>query len=103
MTSNERQEQRRLKAIGHKLKPVLTIAGNGLSDSVLAELERALNDHELIKVRVSVGDREVRDALVDELAERSGGKTVQRIGNTVLLLRRSRQPDPRLSNLIRPV
>lgn len=101
MTSNERQEQRRLKAIGHKLKPVLTIAGNGLSDGVLAELERALNDHELIKVKLAVGEREVRDELVDELASRSGAEAMQRIGNTVLLLRRSPEPDPRLSNLIR--
>lgn len=103
MTSNERQEQRRLKAIGHKLKPVLTIAGNGLSDSVLAELERALNDHELIKVKLAVGEREVRDELVEELASRSGAEAMQRIGNTVLLLRRSPEPDPRLSNLIRRV
>lgn len=103
MTSNERQEQRRLKAIGHRLKPVLTIAGKGLNDNVLAELERALTDHELIKVKVSVGDREVRDAMMAELATRSGAVSVQRIGNTILLLRRSPQPDPRLSNLIRRV
>lgn len=101
MTSTDRQEQRRLKAIGHKLKPVLTIAGNGLTDSVTAELERALNDHELIKIKLSVGDRDVRDALIDSLLERSRAQAVQRIGNTVLLLRRSSQPDPRLSNLIR--
>lgn len=101
MTSNERQEQRRLKAIGHRLKPVLTIAGRGLSGGVLEELERALNDHELIKVRLSVGDRDVRDALIDELLQASGAQAVQRIGNTVLLLRRSKEPDPRLSNLIR--
>ncbi|SRR6056297_1132201 len=101
MTSIDRQEQRRLKAIGHKLKPVLTIAGNGLTDSVIAELERALNDHELIKVKLSVGDRDVRDALIGALLERSRAQAVQRIGNTVLLLRRSSQPDPRLSNLIR--
>lgn len=103
MTSTDRQEQRRLKAIGHKLKPVLTIAGNGLTDTVLAELERALSDHELIKVKLSVGDRDVRDALIESLLERSRAKAVQRIGNTVLLLRRSREPDPRLSNLIRPL
>ncbi|MFN2328865.1 MAG: YhbY family RNA-binding protein [Chromatocurvus sp.] len=101
MTSIDRQEQRRLKAIGHKLKPVLTVAGNGLTDTVLAELERALNDHELIKIKLSVGDRAVRDALIDSLVERSRAAVVQRIGNTALLLRRSKEPDPRLSNLIR--
>jgi len=103
MTATERQEQRRLKAIGHKLKPVLTVAGNGITDNVLAELERALSDHELIKIKVSVGDREARDDLIGQLAERSGAEVVQGIGNTALLLRRSREPDPRLSNLIRRV
>ena len=103
MTSTERQEQRRLKAIGHKLKPVLSIASNGLTDNVLTELERALNDHELVKLKVSVGKRELRDALIKELGERSGAEVVQRVGNTALLLRRRHEPDPRLSNLMRRV
>lgn len=101
MTSIDRQEQRRLKAIGHKLKPVLTIAGNGVTDTVFAELERALNDHELIKIKLSVGDRDLRDTLIDALLQRSRAAAVQRIGNTVLMLRRHPKPDPKLSNLIR--
>lgn len=103
MTSTERQEQRHLKAIGHRLKPVLTIADKGLNENVLAELDRALNDHELIKVKIAVGDRDARDATVDALTTRSGARSVQRIGNVVLLLRRSAVPDPRLSNLIRRI
>jgi RNA-binding protein len=103
MPSQERQEQRRLTAIAHKLQPVLTVAGKGLSEGVLAELERALSDHELIKVKLAVGDRDTRDALVQEMATHSGAKIVQQIGNTAVLLRRAQQPDPKLSNLIRRV
>lgn len=94
-------DRRQLRAIGHHLKPVVTIAGNGLSDNVHAELERALNDHELIKVRVSVGDREVRDALLDDLVAAHGAELVQRTGNIALLLRRTAEPDPKKSNLLR--
>jgi len=94
---------RQLRAIGHRLKPVVTIAGSGLSEGVRAELERALDDHELIKVKIAVGDREARDALIGELLESHGAQLVQRIGNTALLLRRAAEPDPRKSNLLRPL
>jgi RNA-binding protein len=92
---------RQLRAIGHKLHPVVTIAGNGLSESVSLELERALNDHELIKIKLAVGSRETRDAILAELLSQSGAELVQQIGNTALLLRRSKEPDPRKSNLLR--
>jgi RNA-binding protein len=103
MSKNANPDIRQLRAIGHKLKPVVTVAGNGLSDAVAAELERALNDHELIKVRLSVGPREARGAVAAEICQRTGAAIVQRVGNVILLLRRVAKPDPRLSNLIRPL
>jgi RNA-binding protein len=92
---------RQLRAIGHKLHPIVTIAGNGLSETVLLEIERALSDHELIKIKLAVGNRETRDELLAELIKLSGAELVQQIGNTALLLRRSSEPDPRKSNLLR--
>ena len=89
------------RAIAHKLSPVVTIASNGLSDAVMLELERALSDHELIKVKIAVGEREARDLIIDELCERASAQLVQRIGNTATLLRRAQKPDPRKSNLHR--
>ena len=47
------KEKKRLRAIGHTLNPIVTIAGNGFSDGVKAEIERALKDHELIKLKSS--------------------------------------------------
>jgi RNA-binding protein len=96
-----KQQLRQWRALGHGLKPVLTVAGKGLSDGVLGELERALTDHELIKVKLAVGDREARAAVAQALCEASGALQVQAIGNTLLLLRRNPQADPRLSNLKR--
>ena len=99
MTS--KKDNKQLRAIGHSLKPVVTVAGKGLNDAVLLEIERALNDHELIKLKLAVGGRDSRQALGEELCQRTGAELIQAIGNVILVLRRSSDPDPRLSNLIR--
>ena len=103
MSKKTNQDTKQLRAIGHKLKPVVTVAGNGLTESVYAELERALGDHELIKVKLAVGSREGRAAVAKEICDRTGAQLVQSIGNVVVILRRTASPDPRLSNLIRPL
>lgn len=91
------------RAIAHKLKPVVTIAANGLSEGVLLELERVLTDHELIKLKVAVGDRDARDSLIEAVCLQTHAQLVQRIGNTATLLRRAKNPDPKKSNLLRPL
>ncbi|MEP4146744.1 MAG: ribosome assembly RNA-binding protein YhbY [Halioglobus sp.] len=101
MSKKSNGEIKQLRAIGHKLKPVVTVAGKGLSDAVVAEVDRALNQHELIKIKLAVGDKEAKTAVTEELCERSGAEVVQSIGNVILVLRRTAKPDPRLSNLLR--
>ena len=96
-------DKKQLRAMGHKLKPVVTIAGNGLSESVCEEVNRALNDHELIKIKLQVGDRDARQQLSAELCEKTQAELVQTIGAMILILRRTKQPNPKLSNLIRPL
>ena len=51
------KELRQFRAQAHSLRPIVTVASKGLSPSVLEEVNRALTDHELIKVKVSVGER----------------------------------------------
>jgi RNA-binding protein len=84
LTSGQR---RWLKKQTHHLKPVVLLGQAGLSDAVLHEIELALEHHELIKVRVTGGDREARDAQVDAIAERTCADLVQRIGNTASYFR----------------
>ncbi len=103
MSKKPNQDNKQLRAIGHKLKPVVTIAGKGLTAGVISELDRALTDHELIKVKLAVGSREARATLAREISAQSGAEVVQSIGSVILLLRRSTTPDPRLSNLIKPL
>jgi len=103
MNKNAQPSIKQLRAIGHKLKPVVTVAGNGLSDAVTSEIDRALNDHELIKIKLAVGDRQNRQAVTEEMCRLSDAKVIQQVGNVVLLLRRTTSPDPKKSNLIRPL
>lgn len=93
--------KKRLRGIGHALHPVVTVAGNGLSDGVRAELERALHDHELIKVKLAVPDREARRELAAQLCTSLGAQMVQEIGKIVLVYRRNPEADPKLSNILR--
>ncbi len=76
-----------LRGLGHSLKPVLTVADKGLSDAVRAEYENALAHHELIKVRLRVGDRDLRDQYIDSLCANAGAELVQRVGNVALVYR----------------
>lgn len=97
--SNE--QKKTYKAIGHHLKPVLTVADNGLSEGVLAELERALNDHELIKIQFRQADREDRRSLIDALCQQARCELVQVIGKIALVYRKNPNPNKALSNLHR--
>lgn len=97
--SNE--QKKAYRAIGHGLSPIVTIAGNGLSEGVLEELNRALDDHELIKVKLAVGDRDIKKAVIAEMVKICSATLVQQIGNTALLLRRNPKAKANLSNLNR--
>ena len=87
------QAQRKfLRGRGHALKPVVIVGGAGLTDAVLTELEGALEHHELIKVSLRVGSRDRRDALLDDLLDRSRATLLQRTGNMALLYREAEDP-----------
>ncbi|HEY9036506.1 MAG TPA: YhbY family RNA-binding protein [Pseudomonadales bacterium] len=94
-------DRKQLKAIGHHLNPVLIIGSAGLSEGVLNEAERAITDHELIKIKVNVGDRELRKQLIAQLTGTLKAERVQSIGNMALLFRENEKPDPKLSNRLR--
>lgn len=103
MSNKTKLDHKQLRAIGHKLKPVVTIAGKGLSENVVIEIDRALTDHEFIKIKLAVGGRSERLAVCEDLCARTGCELVQSVGNIILVLRRGDKPDPKLSNLIRRV
>lgn len=81
------RQRRHLRGLAHPLKPVIRLGNAGLTEAVARETDRALTDHELIKVKAPGGDREARDALFAELAERTASALVHRIGNVATLYR----------------
>ena len=94
---SERQ-RKHLRGLAHALKPVVRLGNAGLTPAVLAETARALEDHELIKVKVPGGDRAARDTLFAALARDTGSALVHRIGNVAVLYR----PDAELPRILIP-
>ncbi len=85
--------RRSLRARAHALHPVVSVSQNGLSEAVLAEADRGLKAHELIKVRVYGAERAEREVLLAELCARLEAAPVQHIGN-VLVVFRENPPAP---------
>jgi len=83
-------QTRFLRGQAHGLKAILQVGGKGITDALLAEIDGALEYHELIKIKVAGEDRDARDAMIDTIAGRTGAALVQRIGHTAILYRPSR-------------
>jgi RNA-binding protein len=65
------------------------VAGNGLSENVLNEINVALIAHELIKVRISGFERDERLAMANEICEKFGAALIQTIGHVVVLYKKN--------------
>ncbi|MCP5429497.1 MAG: ribosome assembly RNA-binding protein YhbY [Chromatiaceae bacterium] len=81
-------QKRHLRALGHHLKPVVWIGQHGLKDSVVAEIELALDAHELIKVKIAA-DRDTRAELSAQICERTTATQIHAIGHMIILFRRN--------------
>ena len=77
------------RARAHKLKPIVIIGGKGLTETVNQEIDRALFDHELIKIRIQAADREERRKIFSDICENHGAFAIQLIGNIGTLYRKS--------------
>lgn len=76
-----------LKARAHALEPVVRIGHAGVTDAMVAEIDRALEAHELIKVKIGEGDRDQRALHADTIGARTGAVIVQRVGRVLVLWR----------------
>ncbi len=92
-------QKKYLRGLGHALKPLIMVGDQGLSESLLTEFDSTLDHHELMKVKVRVGDRKARDAMIEELCSKAGALLVQRIGNVALLYKEN--PERKKINLPR--
>ncbi|SFL82550.1 ribosome assembly RNA-binding protein YhbY [Marinobacter zhejiangensis] len=95
------EQRREYRGIAHTLKPIIIIGDKGLTEGLQQELDRALNDHELIKIKVANPDRDARREAIEFLCKESGAQLIQVIGKIAVILRRAKKPNPKLSNLLR--
>lgn len=94
-------KRKHLRTLGHSLKPVVMIADRGVTEGVSAELERALEDHELIKVKLAIADPADRKLITGHICDNLGAELIQAIGKVILIYRPAKKPKPRLSNVRR--
>ena len=87
MPLNARQ-RKHLRGLSHALQPVVMVADKGLSETVMAEIEAALDHHELVKVRLRT-DRDTRKGWAQEIEDRCGAERVHAIGQVVTYFRRN--------------
>ena len=84
------KQRRHLRALGHELKPIVQVGRDGIDDGVVAAIEQALVDHELVKVKLGETAELDRHDTALAIANRTGSEVAQVLGNTLLLYR----PDP---------
>jgi RNA-binding protein len=82
-------QKKHLRRLGHALHPIVLIGQRGLTESVAAEMRRALDDHELVKIRARVDTRDNRDAIFAELSRQTASEFVYRIGNVGLFYKQN--------------
>jgi len=82
-------ERKALMARAHRLDPVVMIGGKGLTDAVIAEIDRALKSHELIKIRAPAMERDERAAAAKDICARTGAEVVQQVGKVLVLFRKN--------------
>ncbi len=78
-----------LKSKAHDLKPVILLGASGLTEGVMAEVESALDHHELIKIKVPTEDREQKVLIMDAIVREAKAEKVQVIGKILVLYRQS--------------
>jgi RNA-binding protein len=94
MNLNKKQIQH-VKGLAHSLKPVVLLGNNGLTEAVVAEIDFALNHHELIKVKINVEDRDTKALIAEAICRETNSTKIQVIGKTLVIYRQS--PEKKIS------
>jgi RNA-binding protein len=87
-------ERRQLRSLAHSLEPSVQIGQRGLTEPVIAEIDLALNTHELIKVRFR-DYKDQKSSICDQISERLSAETVGIVGHIAILYRQNPDPEKR--------
>lgn len=86
--------RRNLRASAHDLHPVVMIGDKGLTETVIAEIDRSLNAHELIKIRVAGDDRDAREEILQNICEQLQCVAIQHLGKILIVYRPNAKENP---------
>jgi RNA-binding protein len=81
------KQRRHLRGLGHDLKPIVQVGKGGIDDGLVAAVEQALADHELVKIKVGEAAGLERHDAAEAIAQRTHSEVAQVLGSTVLLYR----------------
>jgi RNA-binding protein len=81
------KQRRHLRALAHPMKPIVQVGKDGIDDGLVAAVDQALSDHELVKIKVGESAELDRHTAADQLAQKTRSEVAQVIGNIVLLYR----------------
>jgi len=98
MSLNKKQIQH-LRGVAHPLKPVVLLGNNGLTEAVVAEIDYALNHHELIKVKIPTDDKETKTLIVEAICRETSATKIQVIGKTLVIYRKSEENKIRIPKI----
>jgi RNA-binding protein len=76
-----------LRGLAHGLNPVIIIGSNGVTESLMKELNQSLTHHELLKIKMAAGEREDRKAIIEYVIEQTGAQLVQSVGKMFVIFR----------------
>lgn len=82
-------QKKYLRGIAHGLNPMIIIGANGVTDSLMAELEITLNHHEILKIKMAAAERDDRKAIIDHIIKATGSLLVQTVGKVLVIYRQN--------------
>jgi RNA-binding protein len=90
------KQRRHLRGLGHELKPIVQVGKDGIDSGLIAAIDQALSDHELVKIKIGDAAGIDRQDAATQLAEQTRSEVAQVLGNTVLLYRAD-PDDPKIT------
>lgn len=84
-------QKKYLRGIAHGLNPIIIIGANGITESLMAELDSTLSHHELLKIKIASAERDDRKEMIDYVVKETGSLLVQSVGKTFVIYRQNEE------------
>lgn len=86
-------QKKYLRGIAHGLNPMIIIGTNGVTESLMAELESTLAHHEILKIKMAAADRDDRKTIVEHIIKETGALLVQTVGKVLVIYRQNEETE----------